>query len=245
MGSVFPSGGREPSATSQLGESRSHGGLTPTARESIWLVRDGAPLPEWIESPPILSAPELARAESIRHPRAKAQFIRGRTVLRAALALRLGCLPADIPLRLSPDGKPFLDPAEVGRELHFNMSHTDGFALFAISEYPIGVDIEVADPKRDCDGLVRRFFTPVEQDEYFALAEHRRTAAFLRGWTCKEALLKAIGSGVRDLQDCAVRMNPDAPPAVLCAPGDAAWKLEAGEVEAGVAWAVARTSRSA
>ena len=205
----------------------------------VWLLRDGEPLPEWVSSHDALSDSEQARADSIRHPRAKAQFIRGRAVLRSALALRLGCLPADVPLRISPDGKPFLDAAEIGAELHFNMSHTDGFALFALASRPIGVDIEAADPKRDCDGLVRRFFTPVEQTEYFGLAAHRRPAAFLRGWTCKEALLKAIGSGVRDLQNCAVRMHPDGAPLVLSAPGSAEWALEASEVEAGVAWAVA------
>ena len=205
----------------------------------VWLLREGDPLPEWVDSESNLSSIERTRADSIRHPVAKAQFLRGRAVLRSALALRLGCRPAEIPLRLSPDGKPFLDPADIRVELHFNMSHTDGFALFAIASRPIGVDIEVADPKRDCDGLVRRFFTPLEQTEYFGLAPHRRPAAFLRGWTCKEALLKAIGSGVRDLQNCAVRMDPDSAPAVRHAPGRAEWNLTAGEVEPGVAWAVA------
>jgi len=217
--------------------------MTLLAHPDVWLIRDGDPLPDWVASRSILSSAELARAESIRHPVAKANFIRGRTVVRSAFAPILGCDPSDVPIRLTPDGKPFLDSAEVGCELHFNMSHTDGFALFAISERPIGVDIEAADAKRDCDGLVRRFFTPGEREEYFALAEQRRPAAFLRGWTCKEALLKAIGSGVRDLQNCAVRMDPDSPPAVLCAPGDAEWKLDAGEVEASAAWAVARRSR--
>ena len=212
---------------------------SPHSDPCVWILRDGDPLPEWVASHSVLSAAELARADSIRHPVAKANFVRGRTVLRSALAQILGCDPSDVPIRIAPLGKPFLDPAEVGRDLHFNMSHTAGFALFGIAAQPIGVDIEVADAKRDCDGLVRRFFTAAEQVEYFGIPEPRRAAAFLRGWTCKEALLKAIGSGVRDLQNCAVRMDPDLPPAVLVAPGSACWKVEAGEVEAGVAWAVA------
>ena len=210
------------------------------ANPFIWLLRDGDPLPEWVTTEPCLSPAERERADSIRHPRAKAHFVTGRTVLRSALAIRLRCDPANVPIRLSPDGKPYLDPGEIGRELHFNMSHTTGYSLFGFGQQPVGVDIEAADPKRDCDGLVRRFFAPVEQAEYFRLAESKRPTAFLRGWTCKESLLKAIGSGVRDLQNCAVSMNPDAPPAVLTAPGGANWILEAGEVEPGVSWALAQ-----
>ncbi len=205
----------------------------------VWLLRDGDPFPAWVTSDAALTSAELERAASLRHPVAKAQFLRGRTVLRSALGLRLGCKPEEVVIRLTPDGKPVLDAAEV---IHFNMSHTDGFALFAIASQPIGVDIEAADAKRDCDGLVRRFFTPMEQAEYFGIDPEQRPAAFLRGWTCKEALLKAIGSGVRDLQNCAVRTNPDAAPEVLLSPGSERWTLDAGEVEPGIAWAVARSA---
>ena len=202
----------------------------------VWLLRDADPLPAW--SVPCLSDGERARADSLRHPIAHRQFVRGRAVLRSALALWLGVPPIDVPIRISSDGKPSVDSAGV----HFNASHTSGFALFGISRRVIGVDIEIAEPKRDADGLVRRFFTPEEQSEYFRVAEARRPAAFLRGWTCKEALLKAIGSGVRDLQNCAVAMDADAPPVVLFAPGGVSWHLEAGEVASGVAWAVASPS---
>ena len=201
----------------------------------VWLARDADMLPKWVANGDVLSESEQARAANFRHPGAKSQFVRGRTILRSALALWLDTPPADVPIRLSPDGKPFVDSPAI----YFNMSHTNGFALFGISRQPVGVDIETADPKRDCDGLMRRFFTPVEQEQYFRLEPSHRPAAFLRGWTCKEALLKAIGSGVRDLQNCSVDLDPNQPPAVLLAPGEFMWRLHAGEVEPGVAWTVA------
>ena len=210
---------------------------TPDVGETlVWLVRDADTLPQWVARGDVLGESEQARAASIRHPVAKLQFVRGRTILRSALALWLDLPPAQVPIRLTPDGKPFVDSPAV----HFNMSHASGFALFGISRRPIGVDVETADPKRDCDGLMRRFFTPVEQEQYFRLEPEYRPAAFLRGWTCKEALLKAIGSGVRDLQNCSVGLDPERPPAVLLAPGDSTWTLHAGEVEPEVAWAVAQ-----
>ena len=201
----------------------------------VWLVRDADALPEWVTDPDALTEAEKSRAANLCHPLAHSQFIRGRAILRAALALWLNVSAVEVPIRLTPDGKPFLDAADV----HFNISHTAGFALFGIGQRPIGVDIERANPQRDCDGLVKRYFTPPEQEQYFCLPESRRPAAFLRGWTCKEALLKAIGSGVRDLQNCRVNLNPDEPPAILAAPGEGLWELKTGEVEPGVAWAVA------
>ena len=201
----------------------------------IWLIRDAEALPTWVCGIDCLSEYEQARAANIRHPLAHAQFLRGRVILRSALANWVNRTPAEIVIRLTTDGKPVLDRAGV----HFNMSHTAGFALFGIGPRPLGVDIETADPKRDCDGLMRRYFLPAEQEQYFRLPPTRRPEAFLRGWTCKEALLKAIGSGVRDLQNCRVNLNPDEAPAVFESPGTGSWILEAGEVKPGVAWAVA------
>ncbi len=198
----------------------------------LWVVRDEEPLPEWVADADVLSDTEKARAANLRHQLALSQSVRGRRIIRSALALWLKVPPARIPIQLTSDGKPVVDG------VHFNLSHTAGFALFGIARRPIGVDIESADPKRDCDGLMRRYFTPPEQEQYFRLAPALRPAAFLRGWTCKEALLKAIGSGVRDLQNCRVDLET---PEVLEAP-EGTWELEAGELEPGVAWAVALRS---
>lgn len=207
---------------------------TPDIGETlVWLLRDSEPLPNWV-SAGVLSESEQARAANIRHPLGHSQFVRGRQILRSALGLWLNVPPAAVPIQLAPDGKPVVEG------VHFNMSHTAGFALFGIARRPIGVDIESADPQRDCDGLMRRYFTPPEQEQYFRIPPPLRPAAFLRGWTCKEALLKAIGSGVRDLQNCRVNLET---PEVLEAP-EGTWELEAGELQPGVAWAVCvRTDR--
>jgi len=201
----------------------------------VWLIRDTEPLPAWVCSTDCLSESEQTRAANILHPLARVQFVRGRTVLRSALAHCLKRIPAEIAIHLTADGKPFLESVPV----HFNMSHTAGFALFGIGPRPLGVDVETADAKRDCEGLIRRYFLPAEQEQYFRLPPAQRPEAFLRGWTCKEALLKAVGSGVRDLQNCRVNLNPGDPPEVFESPGAGKWTLQVGEVEPGVAWAVA------
>lgn len=197
-----------------------------------WFLRDEESLPSWTLGEQILSDDERARAAGIRHAATLTHFLRGRIVLRSAFA-RFGISP-ESKIELTAFGKPFVPDCGV----HFNMSHTDGLALFAVSRIPVGVDVERSDPRRDIDGLIRRWFEPEEAAEYFALPPASRRGAFLRGWTCKEALVKALGTGVRDLGRFRVRL---ARPGLLAFP-PGAWTLEAGELAPDLAWAVATSS---
>jgi phosphopantetheinyl transferase len=86
---------------------------------------------------------------------------------------------------------------------------------------------------RDIHGLVHRWFTKVEQQQFATLPAELLGEAFLRGWTCKEAVLKALGTGVRDLQNVSVDLDPRHPPSVLECPGSNCWQL--GCWKAGVA----------
>ena len=213
--------------------------MTVTVHEStrVWLLPDADPLPEWVD-PDALAADELDRLHRTRHPAAREHFRRGRLTVRSLLAVTLGCHPRDVPLALSADGKPVCDG------VHFNVSHTAGLVAVAVAvgPVPVGIDVEAADAGRDVVGLVNRFFAEEEREQFARLPERLRRSAFLRGWTCKEALLKGIGSGVRDLQNCAVCLDPDQPPRVLRSPlpgwGLTTWT----EGEIGVAVAVNVTS---
>ena len=69
--------------------------------------------------------------------------------------------------------------------------------LIAIARgQPLGVDIERIDRDVDVGGLSRRFFAVAEADALDALPETLRAEAFVRLWTCKEAVLKALGEGL-------------------------------------------------
>ncbi len=91
-------------------------------------------------------------------------------------------------------GKPYA-PALAG--LDFNLSHARDHVLIAIARnQPLGVDLERVDRRIEIVDLARRYFARAEADALEALAEAARAAAFLRLWTCKEAVLKAIGEGL-------------------------------------------------
>src|SRR5262245_58512797 len=131
---------------------------------------------------PYLTTDEHERAAKLRLPRIRDQFIAARGCLRRLLGhyLRLG--PQDVPVRYADGGKPYL-PVELG--LEFNLSHTDGLAVFAVGRARVGVDVERARPVPDADALVDRFFSRREAEQFHSLPVADRPGAFLRAWTRK------------------------------------------------------------
>ena len=115
--------------------------------------------------------------------------------LCAELLLQESVRRADnrVPLPLSVEtdeyGKPFLS----GRAYEFSLSHSGRYAACALSDVPVGLDIQIL-TKYD-ERLVRRFFAEGEQ-ESIRNANDRDTA-FTRLWCRKESFLKAIGTGLR------------------------------------------------
>jgi 4'-phosphopantetheinyl transferase len=185
-----------------------------------------APLDNPVHYLPYLTAEERDRAGRFRLGRVRDQFVVARGRLRALLGHYLGLEPRAVPVLYADGGKPHLPE---GYPLHFNVSHTDGLAVFAVGRSRVGVDVERVRPIPDADGLVTRFFSRRECDQFHALPPPARPDAFLRAWTRKEAVLKAIGRGVQSLDCCDVTFADDEPPALLELEGDrsagARWEL--------------------
>lgn len=153
-----------------------------------------------------LTGEERVRADRYRVEKARQQFELTRGLLRSLLGRLLNVRPVDVPLGLTGIGKPILQ--EHGSRLEFNVSHTDGLALIALGGRPLGVDVERLRPMADADGLVSRFFSSVEQTRFRSLAPEIRLAGFFRGWTCKEAVIKAAGLSVSCLDGFDVELDP-------------------------------------
>ena len=176
-----------------------------------------------------LTDEERSRAERYRVASARCQFVMARATLRRILGAHLGVPPRHVPIGHTGAGKPVV----AGGDLHFNVTHTDGLALIAMARQPVGIDVERVREIADPEGLVRRFFSPHEREAFLALPDALRPAGFFRGWTCKEALIKASGLSVAYLDGFDVDLHPDRPPALLAArhPVVAAspWSLAAWE----------------
>ena len=198
----------------------------------------------WLDAPPVpaadlaaaLTPDERGRAARFKVPRVGERFARGRGLLRVLLGRYLGRPPAAVTIGTAPDGKPVVAAGGV----EFNVSHTGGLAVFAVGDRPVGVDVEEVRSMPTMDALVERFFAAAEQEQYRGLSAGLRAATFWRGWTCKEAVLKGIGCGTRDLDRCVVDLDPRRPPRVVGPPETAArWAVAAWEPAPGFVAAVA------
>ena len=172
----------------ELLESQVHFWFTPLAETD----------PRVPELGPLLSSEEIQRAERFHFEKDRCSFIISHGVLRQLLGQYLSLKPQDIEYAIDPHGKPSLSSACGDRSLHFNMSHTDGMAVFAVTRNrQIGVDVERLDREvEDRDELAASYFSPQETDVYRSLSEADRVEGFLNCWTRKESYIKARGDGL-------------------------------------------------
>lgn len=145
----------------------------------------------------ILSVDEVSRADRFYFQRDRDHFIVARGILRSILSHYLDLQPNQLEFCYGPHGKPALAAACSGGNLCFNLSHSDGLALYAVTrDKEVGIDIEHA--RADFPGfqVAEQFFSPREIAVLRALPAARPHEAFFTFWTLKEAYLKSRGQGL-------------------------------------------------
>ncbi len=207
-------------------------------------VLDVPPDPALLE---LLSPDERARAERFLAERDRRRFAVTRASLRRLLGGYLGQPPAGLRFSYGPRGKPSL----AGGGPRFNVTHSGGLALLAFTPgHELGVDVEPLRVIEDAAAIADRYFSPGEASVLRGLREPERSRAFLRGWTRKEAFIKATGDGLsRPLDEFEVPLLPDEPPRLLRLAGDPAaaarWWLQDLAPASGFAAALAVEERPA
>jgi len=88
-------------------------------------------------------------------------------------------------------GKPYLRDYP---NVYYNISHTKGVIVCAVSNKPVGVDIERI--KKFNHRIVERFFTQNEQNYILSMKENQNER-FTEIWTMKEAYVKWLGTGMK------------------------------------------------
>ena len=160
-----------------------------------------------------LTDAEVERANRFRFWRQRRRYVAGRGILRVLLGRYLDLNPAEVNLSYNEFGKPFLNT----NRLQFNLSHSEGVALYAFClAEDIGVDLEKIRAINDAEGIAARFFSPNEYSRLQALPAENRSAAFFACWTRKEAFIKAEGEGLSfPLDDFDVTFSPGEEPRLI------------------------------
>lgn len=154
----------------------------------------------------LLSEEECARVDRIRLEHVRRRQLAALGGLRIVLGRTLGTRPEAVRFARGPHGKPHLED----EALSFNLSRSgDRFAVGVARSGALGVDIEFERPIPRLTELARTVFSDMEMNELSGGAEEERLGAFYRGWTRKEAFIKAVGTGLHlPLRSFSVRLGP-------------------------------------
>lgn len=114
--------------------------------------------------------------------------IYGEVMARQILGKYLEKNSSEIVFKRNSYGKPKVQ----GEAIFYNISHSGDYVLCAVSDQPVGVDIE---KQKEMDlGIAENFFT---KEEYlWLLSQENETDAFFRLWTLKESYVKWCGMGL-------------------------------------------------
>lgn len=170
----------------------------------------------------LLSPDEQQRAARFHFPADQRRYIVGRGTLRVLLGHYLQTPPAQLAFTYNAYGKPQLAGDAETLPLQFNLSHSGEHALYAITPQRIvGIDIEWMRANIEYRDLARHVFSPYEQAVLAALPVPEQRVAFYRGWTRKEAFIKARGMGLSlPLDQFDVPLQADIPPRLLATRDD-------------------------
>ena len=164
----------------------------------LWLATIGA------EDPPetgvwrrLLSDDERARNDRFIAPSARRQHLAARALLRMTLSRYAPSAPNEWRFAAGVHGKPMLAAPAAGRDLRFNLSHTDGLVAIVVAEgREVGVDVENVTRPIDVGSLGKSVFSHPERLAFGAASPSAQPGLFFTLWTLKEAYAKALGIGL-------------------------------------------------
>lgn len=148
----------------------------------------------------VLSLEDQRRYDHFDHAKSRLHFLAGRALARHALAHYADVSLQSLRFTSNPHGRLEVAWPSQALGLHFNISHTRGFAAVAVCRHArIGIDVEAIELDVDCHEVAPLVFTRGEL-ERFLLSPCPDDHDFVKNrffdlWTLKESTIKALGLG--------------------------------------------------
>ncbi len=175
---------------------------------------------EWAEKslrgiPSFLSPPEIQKLAGLLVPKRRNEWLHGRRIAKQLLFKRFPQIASSDPSQISvlntSSGAPyFADANGMALPLALSFSHRAGWAACAVADQPglsIGIDLECIEPR--ADSFMETFFTVEEIAFARSVNGKQRNLWITLVWSLKEAVLKALGQGLR-LDTRTVQVQPPA-----------------------------------
>ncbi len=144
----------------------------------------------------LMSESKKQRVDRFRFTKDKKRTVAGELLARKMIAGYCGVKAEDIVFNQNRYSKPYAENLDV----QFNISHSYDLVVCAVSNKPVGVDIEKV---RELDDKVISFACTGEEYAYVnekPLEKEEKLKCFFKIWTFKEAYFKCQGTGINDLK---------------------------------------------
>lgn len=176
-------------------------GPLPLSRDEVhvWCARtDDATDPATLDRLlALLDAEERRRHGRFLFDQHRHLYLVAHGLVRTTLSRYLDVAPQGWRFEFNNYGRPEIAGAPPGPALRFNLSHTRGMAVCAVSwERDLGVDVEDVERKNLTAAIADRYFSPSEVRDLRARPADEQQRGFFDYWTLKEAYIKARGMGL-------------------------------------------------
>lgn len=138
-----------------------------------------------------VSEEKRERINKYRIKSAAQQCLISDVLIRSVIHQKLRIDNTDIHFGKNKYGKPYLMGNE---DFHFNVSHSNEWVVCAISDAPVGIDVEKIKPTDY--NISERFFSEEEHNYIICKEGQQKLDSFYDLWTLKESYIKAIGKGL-------------------------------------------------
>ncbi|MBS1947347.1 MAG: 4'-phosphopantetheinyl transferase superfamily protein [Bacteroidetes bacterium] len=161
----------------------------------IWRISVSAHVDLIARHSNLLSSDEHKKAARYFQPRDRLTYTISRIALRLLLSGYAKYPAAGLEFSEGQNKKPFLRNSNACN-LYYNISHSGGLVLIAVSGSDVGVDVEKMSPDFSFNEVLEKNFSMQEIDFIEKSASPYKNFYLL--WTRKEALLKATSKGIGD-----------------------------------------------
>lgn len=131
-----------------------------------------------------MSPRRLEKISRLKKEEAKKQSIGAELLLNHALGIAAPEIKRPVIWKTDENGKLYIPDCDI----YVNLSHSGKYAVCAVSDKPVGIDIQICG-KPDME-IAKRFFAP-DEVEYL-----ENGGDFFEIWVKKESFVKAVGKGL-------------------------------------------------
>lgn len=139
-----------------------------------------------------MSQDKKERVLRMAHDDDKKRTVAGEALARRAISEWCNVPEESICFKKHQNGKPFV----CGLNAEFNISHSGDMVVCAVSDKPVGIDIERI--RQVNLNLAKRICTEEELNYIFS-SESEQSMRFFKIWTTKEAYAKYTGEGISQI----------------------------------------------